>query len=429
MLLLIFVYLAQLGLSGEDAVSLVGRSNKARGWVWGAQERERQRAWISENCEPAYKREDRQCAEGETASNSYGLVYCCKNEDQQVNLALKSEQALSNPLPLPPALPEEVKTGSGAAACYEKIVNRMCTYTVGSLEIDNGNSYTVTDEATCKQICGANSECVAFQYVHSGVQYSGGPTGAVGTGACYYMGGTEYADAVDHHRTCYRKKNCDASREITCDWQSGDGTGNGEEKISDDITGIFCAEKCYKRGGFNGATVRKNGVNGCWCERSMDGIKSSSSYKTCYIRPKPDITCEWKTGDGTGLKETKLDKDITGMACAIECHRLGLYNGATVLANGNMGCWCEEGMHGIKESSTTYKTCYINIKQESEQALSNTLSKESTSNALAESSLSQTTHLPDFVTYVFAAIGFLSMLYVGVKRGSKAFYRSDYAEV
>jgi len=117
------------------------------------------------------------------------------------------------------------------------------------------------------------------------------------------------------------------------------------------------------------------------------------------------------------------------MACAIECHRLGLYNGATVLANGNMGCWCEEGMHGIKSSSATYKTCYINIKQESEQALSKPLSKESTSNALAESTLSQTTHLPDSVTYVFAVIGFLSVLYVGVKRGSKAFYRSDYAEV
>jgi len=57
----------------------------------------------------------------------------------------------------------------------------------------------------------------------------------------------------------------------------------------------------------------------------------------------------------------------------------------------------------------------------SEQALS--------SNGLAESSILQTTQLPDTVTYVFAAIGFLSVLYVGAKHGMKAFSRSDYAEV
>jgi len=68
---------------------------------------------------------------------------------------------------------------------------------------------------------------------------------------------------------------------------------------------------------------------------------------------------------------------------------------------------------------------------ESEQALADKLTKGINSKALAESSLSQTTsiNLPDIVTYVLAAIGVLSVLYVGVEYGSKAFSQGDYAEV
>jgi len=49
----------------------------------------------------------------------------------------------------------------------------------------------------------------------------------------------------------------------------------------------------------------------------------------------------------------------------------------------------------------------------------------------AMSSLSQFTNmeLPNTVTYAFAAVGFLSVLYVGAKHGSKAFSQGDYVDV
>jgi len=342
-------------------------------------------------------------------NSMFGCVKASNGEEAAL------EQSLSNPLP------EEVKIGS--ASCYEKQANTGCAYTVGSLYIANGKAYSIANEASCKEVCDASSDCVAFQYVHSG-QHSGGPM-KLGTGTCYYMGGTLYGGtSVDHNRSCYVKKECDDGADVKCDWVSGDGSGNGEIKHSETITGIQCAEECYKRGGFNGATVKANGGNGCWCERSMNNIQSSSTYKTCYLRPKPDITCNWVTGDGTGKGETKISEVITGEACAIECHRRGGYNGATVFSNGDYGCWCEKGMNAIRSSSTQYKTCYINTATESEQALSNPLT-----NALLESSLSQTTKLPDIITYIFAAVGFLSVLYVGAKHGSKAFSGGDYAEV
>jgi len=379
---------------------------------------------ILSQCEAITKRDAQTCDAGETRSSIYGMTYCCitpklegiygRNQPTREEPAL--EQSLSNPLP------EEVKIGS--ASCYKKWYNKGCAYTVGSLSIDNGKAYSIADEASCKQVCDTSSDCVAFQYIHSG-QHSGGPT-KLGTGTCYYMGGTLYGKmADDEDRSCYvKKESCDDGADVKCDWVSGDGSGNGEIKHSETITGIQCAEECYKRGGFNGATVRADGSKGCWCERSMNNIQSSSTYKTCYLRPKPDITCNWLTGDGTGKGETKISEVITGEACAIECWRRGMYNGATVYSNGDYGCWCEEGMTAVRSSSTTYKTCYINTATESEQALSNPFT-----NALPESSLSQTTKLPDIITYIFAAVGFLSVLYVGAKHGSKAFSRSDYAEV
>jgi len=154
--------------------------------------------------------------------------------------------------------------------CYDKQANTGCAYTVGSLSIDNGKSYSVSDESSCKQICDASSDCVAFEYFHYG-QHSGGPM-KQGTGTCYYYGGTVMGTSEEPNRSCF-VKDCAAAK----------------------------------------------------------------------------------------------------------------------------------------------------LAIESEQA----------SKAMAESLLSKTTNinLPDFVTYVLAAFGFLSVLYVGVKYGSKAFSKGDYAEV
>jgi len=159
--------------------------------------------------------------------------------------------------------------------CYEKQANTGCAYTIGSVSIDNGKAYSVSNEASCKKTCDTSSDCVAFQYIHSG-QHSGGPV-KQGTGACYYYGGTVLGTSAEPNRSCFVKKDC----------------------------------------------------------------------------------------------------------------------------------------------------------AESEQALAIPLTKEISSKTLAESSLLQTTNtiLPDIVTYGFAAIGFLSVLYVGAKYGSKAFSQGDYAEV
>merc|ERR1711928_11813 len=81
---------------------------------------------------------------------------------------------------------------------------------------------------------------------------------------------------------------------------------------------------------------------------------------------------------------------------------------------------CDTQMSVIVDNCKACAT-ETDLALKSEQALS--------SNGLAESSILQTTQLPDTVTYVFAAIGFLSVLYVGAKHGMKAFSRSDYAEV
>jgi len=75
--------------------------------------------------------------------------------------------------------------------------------------------------------------------------------------------------------------------EFVCVWVDGDGHGKSESKVSGSITGNSCAKECYNRG-FNGATIKANGENGCWCEKEMTGIKSSSSYKTCHLWPMTD---------------------------------------------------------------------------------------------------------------------------------------------
>ena len=36
----------------------------------------------------------------------------------------------------------------------------------------------------------------------------------------------------------------------------------------------------------NGVTVYQNQRAGCWCEKGMTGVRSSTTYKTCRFPPK-----------------------------------------------------------------------------------------------------------------------------------------------
>jgi len=96
----------------------------------------------------------------------------------------------------------------------------------------------------------------------------------------------------------------------------------------------------------------------------------------------------------------------------------------------------EECSAGEKQFFHNLKGIYYCCDLSLEQSLSNPLPEEVETGSVAEQALSfnalaETANpkLIENVTYVFAAIGFFSMLYVGVKRGSKAFCQGDYAEV
>jgi len=78
------------------------------------------------------------------------------------------------------------------------------------------------------------------------------------------------------------KKSEMTSVAFTCNFQSGDGNGVSETKVSNKIKGQDCAQECFERG-YSGATVMANGSNGCWCENGMFSIKSNRKYKTCYL--------------------------------------------------------------------------------------------------------------------------------------------------
>ena len=71
-----------------------------------------------------------------------------------------------------------------------------------------------------------------------------------------------------------------------CVLKSGDGKGGSETRVGSQ-TGSACvslcreAQKINKR--INGATMRKDGKPGCYCELGMTRIASSSTYKTCFI--------------------------------------------------------------------------------------------------------------------------------------------------
>jgi len=285
----------------------------------------------------------------------------------------EAEQDLSNPLP------EEVKTGSGTSSCYKKQVKTACAYTVGSLSIDNGKAYSVTDEAKCKQVCDTSSDCVAFEYIHSG-QHSGGPM-KLGTGTCYYYGGTVVGTAKDKDRTCYVKKECH------------DSSDSNWRRVA---VGVHCLPNDWC-----GQTECTNHASqGVATWGAFAKHVSSESGSACLERVSADNDC----GEYAFFK-----------AGYCFCTR----------ASGSNDCVRTATWAGAYEVHTRD----AELALESEQVLSNPSPEEFTSNALAESSVSQTTKLPAIVTYVFAAIGFLSVLYVGAKHASKALSRSDYAEV
>jgi len=158
-----------------------------------------------------------------------------------------------------------------------------------------------------------------------------------------------------------------------------------------------------------------------------------------YLMPgntDPGVFCE----PGYHAPDVPMFGWTVGMACASKCE------GGT-LTDDHCNCLCvskadKESEVGLTNENQALKEVNANLLQqieqavgdadlalESERALSNTSPEKFTSSALAESSVSQAAKLPAIVTYVFAAIGFLSLLHVGAKHASKALSRGDYAEV
>jgi len=77
--------------------------------------------------------------------------------------------------------------------------------------------------------------------------------------------------------------------------------------------------------------------------------------------PGMHYDCAWTVGDGIGGTEEKISETLTERECMLACRSDGRFNGATVNANGQGGCWCEVGMTDIDSSATTYKTCRFDV--------------------------------------------------------------------
>jgi len=77
--------------------------------------------------------------------------------------------------------------------------------------------------------------------------------------------------------------------------------------------------------------------------------------------PGMHYDCAWTVGDGIGGSEEKISETLTERECMLACRSDGRFNGATVNANGQGGCWCEAGMTDIDSSATTYETCRFDV--------------------------------------------------------------------
>ena len=76
-----------------------------------------------------------------------------------------------------------------------------------------------------------------------------------------------------------------------CSLTDGDGEGASETKVSTEITGEACIQKCIEHKktepSVNGVTVNRDGTGGCWCEIGMNNIdENDQSYRTCYLQGK-----------------------------------------------------------------------------------------------------------------------------------------------
>ena len=72
-----------------------------------------------------------------------------------------------------------------------------------------------------------------------------------------------------------------------CSFVSGDGSGGSERKIGTQ-KGAECIKACIELRktdtSINGVTVVADNRPGCWCEKSMTGVSSSGTYKTCFLK-------------------------------------------------------------------------------------------------------------------------------------------------
>ena len=72
-----------------------------------------------------------------------------------------------------------------------------------------------------------------------------------------------------------------------CSLTDGDGEGASETKVSTEITGEACIQKCIEHKktepSVNGVTVNRDGTGGCWCELGMTNIYNDQRFQTCFL--------------------------------------------------------------------------------------------------------------------------------------------------
>ena len=78
-----------------------------------------------------------------------------------------------------------------------------------------------------------------------------------------------------------------ATTAYECSFVSGDGDGESDIKIGDQ-TGNDCIKACVELRkedkSINGVTVFQDNRGGCYCEKNMDKVSPSSTYKTCFLK-------------------------------------------------------------------------------------------------------------------------------------------------
>merc|ERR1719503_401638 len=125
----------------------------------------------------------------------------------------------------------------------------------------------------------------------------------------------------------------------------GDGTGGHETHIGSAATPEECVAMVHQQcPGANGATLPTSGSGGCYCEYSMTGVNSATSWQSCnFLAPAEESTSipecvggNFLTGDGTGGHEQNIGPASSPQECvAMVQAQCPSANGATLPAGGH----------------------------------------------------------------------------------------------